>query len=218
MSGFPQLPGGQPLSLDREALVDVSASIAARREASLERALRIAARVASPATVDEVLLQAHLFVGFPVALEALILWRRVQPEHIPRSADEAPELWESRGELVCRTVYATNYEKLRVNVERLHPDFDRWMATGGYGRVIGRPGLDLATRELCIVALLAVWDSPRQLHSHLRGALHAGASAVEVRAAVDIACRHLGPERRAEVVQLGSKVLESAGNADGAGA
>jgi 4-carboxymuconolactone decarboxylase len=62
---------------------------------------------------------------------------------------------------------------------------------GGYGRVIGRPGLDLATRELCIAALLAVWKSPRQLHSHLRGALNAGAGRDEVTAAVEIACRYL---------------------------
>lgn len=218
MSHALDLPAGQPLSFDREALVDVSAAIATRREASLARALRIAARVASPAAVDEVLLQAHLFVGFPVALEALILWRRVHPEHQPASAGEAPELWEPRGEIVCRTIYAANYEKLRVNVERLHPDFDRWMATGGYGRVIGRPGLDLATRELCIVALLAVWDSPRQLHSHLRGALHAGASPGETQAAVEIACRHLGPERRGEVVRLAATVLGSARSANGASA
>jgi 4-carboxymuconolactone decarboxylase len=62
------------------------------------------------------------------------------------------------------------------------------MVEGGYGRVIGRPGLDLATRELCIAALLAVWGAPRQLHSHLRGALNAGASPDEVKESVEIAC------------------------------
>jgi 4-carboxymuconolactone decarboxylase len=194
------------LSFEREALVDVSAAIAVRNEAALERALRIAARVTSLEQVDEVLLQAHLFVGFPIALEALILWRRVHPSHSP-AAEESSADWVTRGEAVCRTVYAANYDKLRANVEALHPDFDQWMATGGYGRVIGRPGLDLATRELCIVALLAVWNTPRQLHSHLRGALHAGASVAEVRAALDIACRHLGRVRGDEVRRLAERVL-----------
>jgi len=65
------------------------------------------------------------------------------------------------------------------------------MVSGGYGRVIGRPGLDLATRELCIAALLAVWNVPRQLHSHLRGALNAGASVAEVDEAVEVACGYV---------------------------
>jgi 4-carboxymuconolactone decarboxylase len=200
------------LSFEREALVDVSAAIAVRREADLERALRIAARVTLPERVDEVLLQAHLFVGFPIALEALILWRRIHPAHVPGTAGESSTDWEPRGETVCRTVYAANYDKLRANVEALHPDFDRWMVTGGYGRVIGRPGLDLPTRELCIVALLAVWNTPRQLHSHLRGALHAGASAADVGAALEIACRHLSRAHGDEVRRLAARVLADRGD------
>src|SRR5699024_4730699 len=107
---------------------------------------------------------------------------------------------------VCARVYGRNYEKLRHNVGRLHPDVDHWMVEGGYGRVIGRPGLDLATRELCIAALLAVWDSPRQLHSHLRGALNAGASPEEVTRAVETARGFLDPARAARVQELWEKI------------
>src|SRR5690606_40667691 len=117
-----------------------------------------------------------------------------------------PALWTVRGEEVCARVYGRNYEKLRRNVRSLHPDLDRWMVEGGYGRVIGRPGLDLATRELCIAALLAVWDAPRQLHSHLRGALNAGASEAEVNAAVEVAYRYLSPPRAADVRALWAKI------------
>jgi 4-carboxymuconolactone decarboxylase len=197
--------------MGREVLIDVSASLASRREPALERALRLAERFATVEAVDEVLLQAHLFVGFPLVLEALILWRRILPSHPVRSAETAEE-WVPRGEAVCRTVYASNYEKLRANVTALHPDFDEWMVTGGYGRVIGRTGLDLATRELCIVALLAVWDAPRQLHSHLRGALHAGATESEVSATLEIAFRHLDRDRVARVRRLAVRVVGSAGS------
>jgi alkylhydroperoxidase/carboxymuconolactone decarboxylase family protein YurZ len=41
-------------------------------------------------------------------------------------------------------------------------------------------------RELCIVALLAVLDVPKQLYSHLRGALNVGAHAWQVLRALDI--------------------------------
>jgi 4-carboxymuconolactone decarboxylase len=51
------------------------------------------------------------------------------------------------------------------------------MIVEGYGKVLSRPGLDLARRELCIVAACAAAGQDRQLHSHLHGALNAGASA-----------------------------------------
>lgn len=81
---------------------------------------------------------------------------------------------------MCQVVYGGQYGRLRENVRALHPDMERWMVVEGYGKVLGRPGLDLATRELCIVALLAVLGAPRQLYAHLRGALNAGASREEV--------------------------------------
>ena len=73
------------------------------------------------------------------------------------------------------------------------------MVVEGYGKVLGRPGLDLITRELCIVALLASQDSGPQVYSHLRGALNAGADESDVDEAVR---RLLGslPAERARVL------------------
>lgn len=62
------------------------------------------------------------------------------------------------------------------------PDLERWMVTEGYGKVLGRPGLTLADREVAVVALLAVHDAPVQLRSHLRGALQVGVSPSQVEA------------------------------------
>jgi 4-carboxymuconolactone decarboxylase len=61
------------------------------------------------------------------------------------------------------------------------------MVVEGYGKVLGRPGLELRVRELCIAALLAVLDAPVQLRSHLRGALNSGAGVAEVEEAMRIA-------------------------------
>ena len=58
------------------------------------------------------------------------------------------------------------------------------MIVEGYGKVLGRPQLDLARRELCVVAACAIARQDRQLHSHLHGALHAGASPAQVDAAL----------------------------------
>ena len=171
----------------RSALLRVAAALGTRDAAAVRRALEAARGAADATAVEEVILQSHLFVGFPDALNALGAWREVGGLPAPPASGEDPAGWEARGERVCEAVYGANYRKLRENVRALHPDFEGWMVAGGYGRVIGRPGLDLKTRELCVAALLAVWNVPRQLHSHLRGALNAGASPAEVDEAVEVA-------------------------------
>jgi len=179
----------------REALVGVSAALAGGDGARIDAALRRAALEAEAGEVEEVLLQSHLFLGYPASLNGFARWRELSG----REAGEASEdrhTWTERGEAVCRVVYGGQYEGLRANVRRLHPDMERWMVEDGYGRVLGRPGLDLATRELCIVALLAVRDVPRQLYSHLRGALNAGAAESEVSRALEVAAGECGTAAR----------------------
>ena len=174
-----------------DPLIALSAAIASRDGAALTAALERAKGEADPLAVDEVILQSHLFVGFPIALNAMILWREIGGTEPAAEGGESGAGGATRGEGAFATVYRQNHEALRGRVAALHPDLDRWMVIHGYGRVIGRPGLDLRTRELCIVALLAVWDTPTQLHSHLRGALNAGATSEEVERALEIASRHL---------------------------
>ena len=58
----------------RRALVTLSAALATRDGAAIDAALRAASADADPTTVEEVLLQSHLFVGFPAVLEAMRRW------------------------------------------------------------------------------------------------------------------------------------------------
>lgn len=174
-------------------LVSLSAAVAAR-DWTLARdtmtAIHEERGAADGATmaVEEALLQCYLFLGFPAALEAFSIWRDVagetesQVDPDPRA--DTLEGRQERGRRICKTVYRANFEKLRANVLRMHPELDRWMITEGYGKVLGRPGLSLAVRELCIVAILAATGWERQLHSHLRGALNAAASREDVDAAL----------------------------------
>jgi len=134
--------------------------------------------------VEELLLQSVLMIGYPRALVAIGAWRKLSHIAAPAADPDtdytrAPE-WVRRGEEACKAVYGGNYRKLRENVRSLHPALDAWMITEGYGRTMARPGLDLLRRELCTVAQTAVLDTSRQLHSHLRGALNAGASAEQI--------------------------------------
>ena len=99
----------------------------------------------------------------------------------------APDLdrWRQQGEATCAIIYGKFYEKLRHNIAALHPALDEWMIVEGYGKILSRPGLDLALRELCVVAACVAAGQDRQLHSHLHGALNTGSTEQELRAVLD---------------------------------
>jgi 4-carboxymuconolactone decarboxylase len=174
--------------------------------------------------------QSYLVLGYPAALNALALWRErggrgaahgLAPEGVAlESAAEAAGAagaepgsgggewarWRARGEVVCARVYGGQYGRLRENVARLHPELAEWMVTEGYGKVLGRPGLALEVRELCIAVLLAGLDAEPQLRSHLRGALLVGATPAEVGEALELAAEVLPPGRMAVAREVWGEV------------
>jgi alkylhydroperoxidase/carboxymuconolactone decarboxylase family protein YurZ len=164
------------------ALVRVAAAVADTPEEALIQVMREAIREGTPpAWLDELVLAAVLFAGFPRGLVAAHGLRRVVPA--PTDAGDAADYaawpaWQERGEATCRIIYGDHYERLRDNVRRLHPALDAWIVTDGYGRTLSRPALDLVRREFCSIALLVPQLAPRQLH--LRGALNAGATIEQV--------------------------------------
>jgi 4-carboxymuconolactone decarboxylase len=194
----------------QRALVRLSAALAAGEREALAAALQHAANVCDPVQVEEALLQSYLFLGYPAALRALGEWRRLSGNRAPEAADDVA-LWEERGAATCQRVYGGQYERLRDNIRALHPDMERWMLVEGYGKVLGRPGLDLATRELCIVALLAHQDAAPQLYSHLRGALNAGAGDATVEATVALMAPALPDARRDTLMQQWAAVQQRRG-------
>ncbi len=182
---------------DAAGLVRLAAALSRGDPDVLAGAMAAAARVASRVQVEEVLLQGFLFLGYPATLRALALWRERAggPAAATAPAEEERADWRERGEQVCRQVYGDAYERLRRNVAALHPDIERWMLEEGYGKVLGRPGLGLRERELCMVALLAGMPAAaRQLHSHLRGALNVGATPAEVDRTLALAAEMLPAE------------------------
>lgn len=173
------------------ALIAMCAAVGARSKAAMANTMDQVAETANPAHAEEALLQSYLFVGYPVALQALAMWReRTGNAAGPSSGRDTPATWRKRGEEVCEKVYAGQYNRLRENIAKLHPDLERWMLEEGYGKVLSRPNLDLKVRELCIIGVLVGLDAPQQLYSHLRGALNVGVTPEEIDIAMDIACGH----------------------------
>jgi 4-carboxymuconolactone decarboxylase len=92
---------------------------------------------------------------------------------------------------VCEAVYGRTYHKLLVNLRALHPALEALVVVDAYGKLIGRDGLDLKRRELCTLAEIAVLDTPRQLHAHMRGVLNTGSSPEEAEAVLALVARDI---------------------------
>ena len=125
----------------------------------------------------EAVLQTYLFAGYAAAINAFIALNQITGENSDFLQENAmnAELWQQRGEELCKKIYGSQYEKLVHNMNRLHPDLADWMIQEGYGKVLGRPFLSPVVRELLIVAMTAVTQTERQFYSHVRGALNVGA-------------------------------------------
>jgi 4-carboxymuconolactone decarboxylase len=189
------------------ALVRVAAAVAQGNVPELTTRLA-AARSAEvpPLWIEELLLQSMLVVGYPLALVAFAAWRALSgpsdaggtggAERAEQLAHQDWEAWAARGVAVCRAVYGRAYHKLLLNLRALHPALEDLVLVDAYGKVIGRPGLDLKRRELTTVAAIAVLGAAQQLHSHLRGALNTGASPDEVAAVLELIAPDLDPARR----------------------
>lgn len=185
---------GEALAPGVRALIRVSAAIGARWPESRLKPLLVEAHAVAPRhEVEEALVQSYLFVGYPGALRALAVWRDVAGPHVEASKETGPERWPARGERVCREVYGEAYERLRENVAALHPALDEWMVVEGYGKVLGRPGLSLEVRELCVAAMLAAQGAAAQLYSHLRGALRVAVPPAQIEAMLAAAGEIVGP-------------------------
>ena len=199
-----------PLEAGLRHLVRIAGAIAGSPEGQIRAVMSEAFEDVDTLAVEEIILQSYLFAGFPRALNAARAWRMVSERAAPESDAESSvddlALWKARGEETCAIVYGESYEKLRRNIRELHPALDEWMIVDGYGKVLGRPGVDLRTRELCVVAACAVSGQQRQLHSHLRGAVNAGASSSELAAVLDALTDLISRDDLSRYRQLLSKV------------
>jgi alkylhydroperoxidase/carboxymuconolactone decarboxylase family protein YurZ len=168
---------------ETRALVRVAIAVASGDTVALRERLVLARTLGVvPRHVDELLLQSMLNVGYALALQAFSVWREIVPaaEPVETLSHEGWRDWAERGARVCGEVYGRTFHKLLVNLRGLHPALESLVVVDAYGKLIGRDGLDLKRRELCTLAEIAVLDTPRQLHAHLRGALNTGSTVQEV--------------------------------------
>lgn len=179
------------LDAQTQGLVRVALALPFASENELSDGMRRAREEGTPALwLEELLLASLLYIGFPRAIVAWTVYRRLEPDPAPESEPSDYARWQewlARGEATCRIVYGKHYDQLRHNIGALHPALDQWMVVDGYGKMLSRGGLSLMHRELCSVAMLVPQGVQRQLVSHLTGAINAGATPEQVDAVLDLA-------------------------------
>ena len=156
----------------------------------------------------EAVLQTHLFCGFPRLVQAYGVFDsegglgEPEPDEYELEGDTA-----TRGAELFDSIYASAAGKMRGRLAEFRPDFASWVLDHAYGRVLSRPGLDPALRELLSVGVLAAMDQPAQFESHARGALRLGATHEELLSALDVTSE-LAPAIHIERARSAARALK----------
>ena len=120
-------------------------------------------------------------------------------EHDPGATDPKAAIWGTQAQRVAEALAAAD------------PDLAELITRVAYDEVFARPALDLRTRELLAVALLASLGATDQLPTHLRGALLVGASEEELRETLIHASMFVGFPRALAAMRELQRFLERRG-------
>ena len=86
-----------------------------------------------------------------------------------------------RGLAKLREIDGQAGERVVESLADIAPDFARYLIEFPFGDIYSRPGLDLRSREIAVVAALtAMGNATPQLKVHLQGALNVGVTRTEV--------------------------------------
>lgn len=86
-----------------------------------------------------------------------------------------------RGLAKLREIDGQAGEHVLEGLEEIAPDFARYLIEFPFGDIYCRPGLDLKSREIAVVAALtALGNAAPQLKVHIQGALNVGVTRAEI--------------------------------------
>ena len=182
----------------------ISAAAVLRKEKVLKELLYSAkVNKISSKKVYEALLQTYLFAGFPSALISLKTASGFFP--LSNLKLKSVKSFKRIGADNCKKIYGNKFDKLIKNVGEFSPELSGWLITDGYGKVMGRKGLSLKEREMCIVAILCATKFESQLYSHINGAFRLKNSRKEIRIVIT-SLEHIGGKN---ISEFGLKVFTS---------
>jgi 4-carboxymuconolactone decarboxylase len=144
--------------------------------------------------IVEVFILSSVYAGFPAALNALTAAREVFAARPPADGgngntgdddvtvrQDSPADRYARGLDALREVDGPGGVQVAASLDDIAPDLGRYLIEWVFGDVYTRDGLDLATRELAVVAMCtAKGTAAPQLRLHIGAFLRAGGTRTEV--------------------------------------
>ncbi len=87
-----------------------------------------------------------------------------------------------RGWEIMRDIHGDVADATVRGLRRVAPDMGEMVVSFAFGEIYSRPGLDIKTRQICTVAMLAAMGSQNspQLSAHIKGALNVGWTREEI--------------------------------------
>ncbi|MFQ5749163.1 MAG: carboxymuconolactone decarboxylase family protein [Planctomycetota bacterium] len=145
----------------------------------LARAARSCLDKEGPRAVREVLLQLHLFGGFPRMVRALTLLASIPPPQEPAggppdAGGQPDDGDQGMGLILFRRLYGNDADAVLEHLRNLDPALPAWILGHAYGRVLSRPGLPVEDRERLALLALAATGCWKQWGSHARIARRLG--------------------------------------------
>ena len=175
---------GGSLSSDDAAAVTLAAALAHGPDTADVVADHLQTRGFSDEAAREVALQGALYLGVPRSLGLLAHVTNRDRSASPSSArlTSPRDLTRRRknGEALFTKIYGEHTDRVLADLDRYHPELRDWILVNAYGHILARPELPPRVRELMAVAFLVVSGDFRPLSSHMRGAIHCGATPAEV--------------------------------------
>lgn len=105
-------------------------------------------------------------------------------------------------------------ERVVESLAGIAPDFARYLVEFPFGDIYSRPGLDLKSREIAVVAALtALGNAAPQLKVHVHGALNVGASRTEIIETIMQMAVYAGFPAAVNGLALAREVFEQRGEA-----
>ncbi len=115
---------------------------------------------------------------------------------------------KSSGEQIRRQVMGSDFvDTALANADDFTQPMQDYINEHGWGSTWQRPGLDLKTRSLVTIAMLAALKAPQELKGHIRGALNNGASVEEIREVLLHSAVYCGAPAAQEAFRAAKEVI-----------
>lgn len=115
---------------------------------------------------------------------------------------------EKEGEQIRRQVMGDDFvDRALNNADDFTQPMQDYINEHGWGSTWQRGGIDLKTRSLITLAMLAALKAPQELKGHIRGAINNGATVEEIREVLLHSAVYCGAPAAQEAFRAAKEVL-----------